>query len=55
MVYLIYFIFLIRDKFFDFKMSNKIIGIKFFKFDNLTYIVVPPARSTLKDLRKLFL
>jgi len=54
-VYLIDFIFFIRGNFFDFKMSNESIEIKFFKFDNLPSLIVPPARAPLIDLRKLFL
>jgi len=54
-VYLIDFIFFIKGSFFDFKMSDESIELKFFRFNNLPSLIVPPAKVPLKDLGNLFL
>ena len=54
--YLIDFIFFIKGTFFfDFKMSDESIELKFFRFNNLPSLIVPPAKVPLRDLSNLFL
>ena len=53
-VHLIDLVYIYRDKFFHLKKSHESLELKFFSFDKLPILIVPPAIKPLKDISIIF-